>query len=911
MMGMNFPLWTFMVEKIFVIFCVHLLRVCAENQALSAYIPGDIIIGGLFPIHQKSSGDRRACGEINLDRGVQRAEAMLHTIDNINKNPEILPKIKLGAKIYDTCARGTFALERSLEFIRGSFTSIDSSDFSCDDGSKARANVTYENVAGVIGGSYSSVSIQVANLLRLFKLPQISYASTSADLSDKARYDYFSRTVPPDNFQAKAIVDIVEYFNWTYVSTVASEGDYGQSGIDEFKEKAKARNVCIAESIKILSNSNPSTFDDAIIKLKAKENARIVVLFLRIEDATNLLNAATRKGVASRFIWIASDAWGTQEKPVQQNADVAEGALTIELQSTLIPSFDRYFMSLTPSNNKRNPWFPEFWENVHNCSLSDKYQDQIDKPKCNGSERLSSATFKQETKVQFIHDAVHAIARAIDAMLNATCKTEDLCDEMRQINGKILRDYILNTTFDDGYGALVKFDEKGDAMGRYNIMNFQWNETSHSYQYSTVGSWTDRLSLDTDKIIWAGRTKETPSSRCSRPCNFNEIKFVGKDGDTCCWACIKCQEWQFLKDEFTCEDCGEAMWPNPDKRGCYRLPEQHINIVSVYALIPVFLSCIGLIVTFTVIVTFLKHNDTPVVMASGRELSYMLLSGCVLCYLVTFVLIARPSTITCAIQRAGIGLGFSVIYSSLLTKTNRISRIFDSARKSARRPPFISPKSQIVITLVLISIQVLFSIVWLVLERPGTRLYTPKNRRNEVILKCKTNDISFLVSLLYNIILIIVCTLYAIKTRKIPENFNESKFIGFAMYTTCIIWLAFVPIYFGTLNSFEVQITTLCISISLSATVALVCLFTPKMYIIVFQPEKNVRRLTMSSASYKKPATNSSSVLAANNHESSCFDSYTNERIKLNVNYDEKHGVRTVPVPVSDTNGDQDSLHSL
>ena len=41
--------------------------------------------------------------------------------------------------------------------------------------------------------------------------------------------------------------------------------------------------------------------------------------------------------------------------------------------------------------------------------------------------------------------------------------------------------------------------------------------------------------------------------------------------------------------------------------------------------------------------------------------------------------------------------------------------------------------------------------------------------------------------------------------RKIPENFNESKFIGFTMYTTCIIWLAFVPLYFGTGNSFEVR----------------------------------------------------------------------------------------------------------
>jgi 7 transmembrane sweet-taste receptor of 3 GCPR len=56
----------------------------------------------------------------------------------------------------------------------------------------------------------------------------------------------------------------------------------------------------------------------------------------------------------------------------------------------------------------------------------------------------------------------------------------------------------------------------------------------------------------------------------------------------------------------------------------------------------------------------------------------------------------------------------------------------------------------------------------------------------------------------YNMVLITICTIYAIKTRKVPENFNEAKFIGFTMYTTCIIWLAFVPLYFGTGNSYEV-----------------------------------------------------------------------------------------------------------
>ena len=65
----------------------------------------------------------------------------------------------------------------------------------------------------------------------------------------------------------------------------------------------------------------------------------------------------------------------------------------------------------------------------------------------------------------------------------------------------------------------------------------------------------------------------------------------------------------------------------------------------------------------------------------------------------------------------------------------------------------------------------------------------------------------------------------------------EAKFIGFTMYTTCIIWLAFVPIYFGS----DSKVITMCLAITLSASVALILLFFPKIYIIICKPERNNR----------------------------------------------------------------------
>ncbi|PRD36538.1 UNVERIFIED_CONTAM: mGluR [Trichonephila clavipes] len=351
-------------------------------------------------------------------------------------------------------------------------------------------------------------------------------------------------------------------------------------------------------------------------------------------------------------------------------------------------------------------------------------------------------------------------------------------------------------------GNQVKFDRQGDGLGRYTIYNYQRDENTSVHYYKVVGKWFDGLHMDLNDVRWP--SGKLTSSVCSQPCNIGKVK-ITQSGDVCCWICHECHPWEYVVDEFTCMDCGHGRWPYPHKQSCYDLDQQHMRWDSLFAIVPMAIATFGILLTFWVMVVFFRNNDTPIVKAAGRELSYLLLTGIMLCYFMTFVMLAKPSRIFCGLQRFGIGFSFAIIYASLLTKTNRISRIFESARRSARRPSFISPKSQLAIASVLISVQVIGTAVWFLLEPPGTRQYYPDGKRNQVILKCSIRDSSFLLSLIYNMLLITICTVYAVKTRKIPENFNESKFIGFTMYTTCIIWLAFVPIYFGTGNSFEIS----------------------------------------------------------------------------------------------------------
>lgn len=164
------------------------------------------------------------------------------------------------------------------------------------------------------------------------------------------------------------------------------------------------------------------------------------------------------------------------------------------------------------------------------------------------------------------------------------------------------------------------------------------------------------------------------------------------------------------------------------------------------------------------------------------------------------------------------------------------------------------------------SVQLIGTIGWLLYENPNVKEIYPQPLT--AVLTCKVSTFSLIMSLVYNMILILLCTLYAFKTRKIPENFNEAKYIGFTMYSTCIVWLAFLPIYFGTNNDykvinlakpenkfkqsnnfiefyyFQIQVSSICMCLMISATVSLTCLFLPKVYLVLFQPYKNVRNAT-------------------------------------------------------------------
>ncbi|XP_027858636.1 metabotropic glutamate receptor 4-like isoform X2 [Xiphophorus couchianus] len=832
-----------------------------QTHLNSIRIDGDISLGGLFPVHARGH-DGKPCGELKKEKGIHRLEAMLFALDRINNDNNLLPNITLGARILDTCSRDTHALEQSLTFVQA-LIEKDGTDVKCLGGG-APIITKPERVVGVIGASSSSVSIMVANILRLFKIPQVSYASTAPELSDNTRYDFFSRVVPPDTYQAQAMVDIVKAMRWNFVSTVASEGNYGESGVDAFIQKSREDGgVCISQSVKIPREPKQGEFDKIMRRLGENTNARVVILFANEDDIRRLLHAAKKANQTGHFIWVGSDSWGSKSAPVENQEEVAEGAVTILPKRQSIKGFDRYFISRTLENNRRNIWFAEFWENNFKCKLS---RHAVKKgsglKKCTNQERIGKdSDFEQEGKVQFVIDAVYSMAHGLHNMHKELCPGKvGLCTKMDPINGTHLLKHIRRLNFSGIAGNPVLFNENGDAPGRYEI--YQYQIRNRTPEYKVIGHWTDQLHLNVRSMQWPGGVRQVPTSICSQPCQPGERKKIVK-GIPCCWHCERCDGYQYQADTYTCKMCRFDLRPNENHTGCVPIPIVKLEWSSPWAVIPVLIAVLGIMATLFVVVTFVRYNDTPIVKASGRELSYVLLTGIFLCYATTFLMISTPDVGICSLRRIFLGLGMSISYAALLTKTNRIYRIFEQGTMSVSAPRFISPASQLVITFTLASVQLLGVCIWFGVDPSKAIIdYEDQRTSNPVlargVLKCDISDLSLICLLGYSMLLMVTCTVYAIKTRGVPETFNEAKPIGFTMYTTCIIWLAFIPIFFGTSQSTEkmyIQTTTLTISVSLSASVSLGLLYMPKVYVILLHPEQNVPKRTRSLKAVVTAAT--------------------------------------------------------
>ncbi|KAG7155315.1 Metabotropic glutamate receptor 4-like [Homarus americanus] len=518
------------------------------------------------------------------------------------------------------------------------------------------------------------------------------------------------------------MVEIVKKLGWSYISIIYEESNYGIKAFEELEGLLADNDICIAVKEKLVKDSGVAeevAYDHIVQRLLLKQSARGVIVFGSDQEVAGMMRAVRRNNATGSFTWIGSDGWSARSLVSSGNEPEVEGTLSVQPQANPVRGFDQYFLSLTVEKNTRNPWFVEYWEDHFKCRYPNSSRtpyNGVFTNLCTGEEKLTSRNTQFEAQLQFVSDAVMAFGYAFRDMHRELCGGRSgLCDLMNPIDGDNLLFYLRKVVFFGLSGDNFKFDKQGDGPARYNIIHFK-QMTHGRYAWVTVGHYVEgELKLNMSALQFKLRDPSPPSSVCSLPCLTGQAKkYV--EGESCCWHCFNCSTYQIVnpRDETQCLTCDWGTLPSPDHLMCNPIPEVYIRPDSWWAIGAMLLSSVGVVMTGVVAWVFASHHNTPVVRASGRELSYVLLSGVFLCYATTFVLVLKPTAVVCGVQRFGLGFSFAVVYSALLTKTNRIARIFNSGKRTTKRPSFISPSSQLCICF----FTVVITGVWWVVSPP-------------------------------------------------------------------------------------------------------------------------------------------------------------------------------------------------
>ena len=253
---------------------------------------------------------------------------------------------------------------------------------------------------------------------------QVSYFSTCACLSDRAKYSSFFRTIPSDYFQAKALAALVKHFGWQWIGAIQSDNDYGRNGILAFTEEVKKLGVCVAFVGKILRTYSKDKILDVVEMIK-KSTVRVILAFVPEGDFYPLMEEVVKQNITG-IQWIGSEAWITgSQLSTPEIYQAFGGALGFVVQKMAIPNLKPFLTGISPYTDPSAVFVRDFWEIMAGCrpvSQDENKSTALTNEICTGNETIMNfqdAFFNvMDLRVSYnVFKGVYAIAHALHQLL--------------------------------------------------------------------------------------------------------------------------------------------------------------------------------------------------------------------------------------------------------------------------------------------------------------------------------------------------------------------------------------------------------------------------------------------------------------------------------------------------------------
>ncbi|XP_053216045.1 vomeronasal type-2 receptor 26-like [Podarcis raffonei] len=796
---------------------------------------------------------------LTLPKKYQHILSLVFAVKEINENAKILPNVTLGFQIYDSYINARMTHQNTLKLL--STTERIFPNFKCD---------KRKNLMAIIGGLDFDISLYMAILLGIYKIPQIASCVLAPVMRLGPQFPSFYRMVPNEAYQYKGIVYLLLHFHWIWVGIVASGDDNGENFVQTLMPMLSQHGICTAFIEKTPSISQTTENLGSLGLFRAKSfsmtisNIKVLVVCAEPQTTTaliwmiyffSLLEGATETSMGK--VWIMTAHWDFSLETMHRASDIQvfDGALSFVIYSKEVLGFTQFLQNLHPDSDKGDGFIRIFWQQAFNCLLPDSNEHREEAVSCTGQESLKSlpgTLFEMSMTGQSysIYNAAQAIAYTLHrlnlfrikhgAMVNGRLDPQNL--QPWQLNL-----FLKSISFNNSVGDTVSFDENGELASGYDIVNWMISP-NHSFFKVKVGMmdpWASpgqEFRVNEKAITWHSAFNQAlPLARCNDHCypGYSRKKKEGKP--FCCYDCAPCPEGMISdkNDMITCFKCPEDRFPNKEQDQC--IPRL-LNFLSFSEPFGITLSLLALsfsLITAFVLRVFTKYQDTPIVKANNRDLTYALLICLLFCFLCCFLFLGWPHTVTCYLRQTVFGVIFTVALSSILAKTITVVLAFAVTKPGTKMLKWVGKQISHFILFGCSFVQVCICTVWLSTAPPFPN-FDMHCLAEEIIAECNEGSVFMFYCVLgYLGFLAMVSFTVAFLARKLPDSFNEAKFITFSMLVFCSVWLSFVPSYLSTKGKYMVAVEIFCILASSAGLLG--CIFAPKCYIIILRPNLNTK----------------------------------------------------------------------
>ncbi|XP_030050958.1 vomeronasal type-2 receptor 26-like [Microcaecilia unicolor] len=666
-------------------------------------------------------------------------------------------------------------------------------------------------------------------------------------MSDTVKFPYFYRTVPSELHLCAGIVKLLKHFGWTWVGVIACSDENSMRAVQILREGIEQSGGCI-EFIETFRQSSSLMLQNIANIYNTIITSSIKVIILYCNKYHTKLVRNTRIWEAPGKVWIttAERLFALPSYSVERN-----NTLAFTVGKKNIPSFHKFVREVNPALFSSDSLTEAWWKDLCNNRCPKSIQRSCSSDET--SNYVSHCDIAILGSTYNIYNAVYSLAHALQDMITSSSENTTLWSGERESALDFapwkLHHYLKNLHFKSVLGEEFFFDENGDLAIGYDIISTVYlpdGTRSHEIvgSYNPHASSGNGFTLNEKAIVLEDLFSQAPPhSGCSPGCNPGFWKLTRKGTSICCYDCIPCSEGEVSNqtDMDTCIACPEDQWTNQKRDTCIPKVITFLSYEEPLGIILTFIIIFFFLITAVILGIFIYYQDTPIVKANNRHLSYILLISLMLCFLCSLIFIGRPEKMTCILRQIVFGITFSISLSSVLAKTITVVMAFHAIKPGNKLRKWMGSRFSNSIVLFCSLLQALLCLIWLCTAPPFPYL----NMRSEtgtILIECNEGSIvAFYCVLGYLGFLAGISFIIAFLARNLPDSFNEAKYITFSMLVFCSVWVSFIPTYLSTKGKYMVAVEIFAILASSAGLLG--CIFLPKCYIILLSPERNSRKV--------------------------------------------------------------------